>query len=207
MLDISKVNWSKDGSGLIPVVVQDYKSLQVLMVAFMNEESLKITLDTKKVTFWSRTRNRLWTKGETSGNFLNLIDISLDCDNDAILVYVDAEGPTCHTGNTSCFYEMKYKPSLMCITSLMKTILDRKINPLNESYTNKLFDSGIKRIAQKVGEEGVEVALAAVTGDNEELANEVADLIFHLLVLLESKNLKFEKVTDILYSRVGERKK
>jgi phosphoribosyl-ATP pyrophosphohydrolase/phosphoribosyl-AMP cyclohydrolase len=201
MLNIDEIDFTKLNDGLVPACIQDYKSMQVLMVGFMNKEALQKTLATKRVTFWSRTKNRLWTKGETSGNFLDVIDIGKDCDNDTILIYAKANGPTCHTGNISCF-TMNLKPSLFCLAELMKTIEERKNNAPEGSYTAKLFKDGTKRIAQKVGEEGVETALAAVAGDNIELANETADLIFHLLVLLANKNLEFSKVTDVLYSRM-----
>lgn len=198
-IDIDKIDFQKLNR-LIPVCIQDSQSFQVLMIGFMNEEALKITLKTKQVTFWSRTKNRLWVKGETSGNYLEVINLCLDCDNDSLLIYVKAIGTTCHTGTISCFGDIKENP--FSVTSeLIKTIGDRFHNPKPDSYTSKLFDEGIKRIAQKVGEEGLEVALAAVSSDKNELTGEIADLIFHLLVLMKKSEVSFDDVVDILKSR------
>jgi phosphoribosyl-ATP pyrophosphohydrolase/phosphoribosyl-AMP cyclohydrolase len=201
MLNIDEIDFTKLNNGLVPACIQDYKTMQLLMVGFMNKDALKMTLETKKVTFWSRTKSKLWVKGETSGNFLNVIAIGKDCDNDTILIYAKPDGSTCHTGNKSCF-TIDFKPSLYCLAKLSETIESRKKENSEGSYTAKLFEDGIKRIAQKVGEEGVETALAAVTGDEEELANESADLIFHLLVLLSAKGIDLAKVTDVLYKRM-----
>ncbi len=200
MLNIQDINFDKLG-GLIPVCVQDYASLQILMVGFMNQEALQCTLDTGFVTFYSRSKNRLWTKGETSDNFLSVVRYSLDCDNDSLLIFAKAAGPTCHTGDISCF-TTKDMPSQFWLSKLIEIIEDREKNPQLNSYTTKLFQEGTKRIAQKVGEEGVEVALAAVCGDDEELANEVVDLLFHLFVLLKSKNMDLEKIWDVLRERM-----
>jgi phosphoribosyl-ATP pyrophosphohydrolase/phosphoribosyl-AMP cyclohydrolase len=200
MIDVNTINFNKQ-AGLIPVCVQDYTSMQVLMMAFMNKEALEQSLLTKKVTFWSRTKQRLWTKGETSGNYLLVVDVLMDCDNDALLIYVTPVGPTCHTGKDSCF-NLDQASSLNCLEKLIKLIENRHEYPQENSYTTNLFNEGTKRIAQKVGEEGLEVAIAAVAGDDEELANESADLLYHLFVLLKQKELKFSAVTNILQDRM-----
>jgi phosphoribosyl-ATP pyrophosphohydrolase/phosphoribosyl-AMP cyclohydrolase len=197
---LEKINFDKLG-GLIPACIQDYATMQILMIGFMNKEALERTLVTKQVTFFSRSKNRLWTKGETSGNYLAVISYCLDCDNDALLIYAKASGPTCHTGDVSCF-NTALEPPLYSLAKMIATIEDRYHYPQNNSYTNKLFTAGTKRIAQKVGEEGVEVALAAVSDDNEELANETADLLFHLFVLLKNKKLDFSTITNILQKRM-----
>lgn len=159
MIDINQINFDKH-NGLISACIQDSQSLHVLMIGFMNKQALELTIQTGKVTFWSRTKNRLWVKGETSGNYLELLDISLDCDNDAVLLSVSPIGPTCHTGQNSCFGD--HKPnSLYIANKLINTIEDRFNEPKPGSYTSELFAQGVKRIAQKVGEEGLEVAIAA----------------------------------------------
>jgi phosphoribosyl-ATP pyrophosphohydrolase/phosphoribosyl-AMP cyclohydrolase len=172
------------------------------MQGFMNPDALKQTLNSGKVTFWSRSQQALWTKGETSGNYLNLKSIHTDCDDDCLLVLAEPIGPTCHTGTDSCFdNSIKTAPELALIATLERLIESRRKTLPEGSYTTELFNSGIKRIAQKVGEEGVETSLAAVAGDDEELLNESADLLFHLLVLLQARNLSLSQVVETLRSR------
>jgi phosphoribosyl-ATP pyrophosphohydrolase/phosphoribosyl-AMP cyclohydrolase len=201
MLDIKDIDFNKLGSGLVPCCVVDYQTNELLMVGFMNEMAVVKTQELKKVTFFSRTKNRLWTKGETSNNFLELIDMSLDCDNDTIIAYAKPCGPVCHTGNRTCFYKSNYLSSIDVINELSRVISERNKHRDEASYTVSLLKHGTKRCAQKVGEEGVEVALAAATNDNGELIKESADLIFHLLVLLELKGLSIYDVCEILKER------
>ena len=192
------IDWSKS-DGLVPVVVQDVASLRVLMLGYMNKEALDTTLKSNLVTFYSRTKQRLWQKGETSGHVLHLKSMKLDCDNDTLLAMVEPVGPTCHTGTQTCWGDDD-KPSLATLADLAAVIAERKANPVAGSYTTSLFNDGIARIAQKVGEEGVETALAAATkGAN--LADETADLLYHLFVLLEATGLKIDDVVKILHSR------
>lgn len=195
---LAKLDWKKTG-GLIPAIVQDAVSGRVLMLGYMNQEALSRTLETKKVTFFSRTKNRLWTKGETSGNFLHLIDIGTDCDNDTLLVLVKADGPTCHLGTTSCFGSLE--PEWQFLRDLELLLGSRRTADPSTSYTASLYARGTKRIAQKVGEEGVETALAATVHDREELKNEAADLVYHLLVLLQDQDLELADVIGILRDR------
>ncbi|WP_406608776.1 bifunctional phosphoribosyl-AMP cyclohydrolase/phosphoribosyl-ATP diphosphatase HisIE [Agarivorans sp. JK6] len=194
-----KINWDKV-EGLIPAVVQNDHSGQVLMLGYMNSDALAKTLDTGQVTFFSRTKQRLWTKGETSGNVLKLKGITLDCDQDTLLVAVDPIGPTCHLGNQSCF-DGHQEPKLTFIAQLQAVLAERKLADPEESYTASLFARGTKRICQKVGEEGVEVALAAMANDREELVNESSDLLYHLLVLLEKQEVGFDEVVACLQAR------
>ncbi|GAB1620841.1 MULTISPECIES: bifunctional phosphoribosyl-AMP cyclohydrolase/phosphoribosyl-ATP diphosphatase HisIE [Agarivorans] len=194
-----KINWDKV-EGLIPAVVQNDHSGQVLMLGYMNSDALAKTLDTEQVTFFSRTKQRLWTKGETSGNVLKLKGITLDCDQDTLLVAVDPIGPTCHLGNQSCF-DGHQEPKLTFIAQLQAVLAERKLADPEESYTASLFARGTKRICQKVGEEGVEVALAAMANDREELVNESSDLLYHLLVLLEKQEVGFDEVVACLQAR------
>ena len=195
--------WEKMG-GLIPAIVQDSVDGRVLMQGFMNREALDVTLDTGRVTFWSRSREQLWTKGETSGNYLDLVEIHVDCDRDCLLVRVVPEGPTCHLGTDSCFDgEGRVAPELAFLVDLECVIAERDNARPQGSYTTTLLEAGVKRIAQKVGEEGVETALAAVAGDDEELLNESADLIYHLLVLLRSRKLELGSMIDVLRKRHG----
>lgn len=196
--NLQELDWEKTG-GLIPAVVQDATSGRVLMLGYMNKESLEKTLAEKRVTFFSRTKNRLWTKGETSGNFLDLVDIGTDCDNDTLLVLVNAEGPTCHTGSTSCFGDLDSKWQFLRDLELL--LASRRTADPKSSYTASLYARGTKRIAQKVGEEGVETALAATVHDKEELKNEAADLVYHLLVLLQAEGLELAEVIGILRER------
>lgn len=200
---VDNLAWEKMGN-LIPAIVQDAFDGRVLMQGFMNKESLAATLESGKVTFWSRKRQQLWTKGETSGNTLDLVEIHADCDRDCLLVRACPEGPTCHLGADTCFDdEAKVIPELAFLAELERVIAKRDKNRPAGSYTTALLESGVKRIAQKVGEEGVETALAAVAGEDEELLNESADLIYHLLVLLRSRNLELGALVDVLNVRHG----
>jgi phosphoribosyl-ATP pyrophosphohydrolase/phosphoribosyl-AMP cyclohydrolase len=199
--DAEAVDWAK-GGGLVPAIVQEAGSLRVLMLGYMNREALQQTLATGLVTFFSRSKRRLWQKGETSGHVLRLREIRLDCDGDTLLVLAAALGPACHLGTRTCFGEDE-SPSLATLADLAATIRDRRQTPSPGSYTAKLFAAGIKRIAQKVGEEGVEVALAA--GNTEELAAESADLLYHLLVLLEASDVSLDDVMKILGQRAQAR--
>lgn len=196
--DIPALDWAKT-DGLIPAIVQDATSGQVLMLGCMNEEALAKTLETGKVTFFSRSKGRLWTKGETSNNWLHLVDIATDCDSDALLVLARPDGPTCHRGTVSCFSPLEHKWNFL--RSLEVLIEGRRNADPSTSYTAQLFARGTKRIAQKVGEEGVETALAATVKDKEELKNEAADLVYHLLVLLADADLELADVIDILRTR------
>lgn len=196
--DIEALDWGKN-AGLIPAVIEDAVSGRVLMLAYMNREALQKTLETKRVTFFSRSKGRLWTKGETSGNFLNLVDLAADCDKDTLLVTVNAEGPACHLGTTSCFGDLQSRWQFL--RDLEVLLASRKGADPATSYTASLYARGTKRIAQKVGEEGVETALAATVHDREELRNEAADLVYHLLVLLQAENLELADVIDILRER------
>lgn len=197
----NRIDWNKV-EGLVPAIVQDFQSSQVLMMGYMNPQALEKTLETKKVTFFSRTKERLWTKGETSGNVLQLENISLDCDNDTLLILVTPIGPTCHTGTTSCFDGDKQELSqLVWLHQLEQLLAKRKAADPDSSYTASLYARGTKRISQKVGEEGVEVALAATSGDKAELVCESADLIYHLLVLLQDQGLSMNDVINKLKER------
>ncbi|MFN3693523.1 MAG: bifunctional phosphoribosyl-AMP cyclohydrolase/phosphoribosyl-ATP diphosphatase HisIE [Ignavibacterium sp.] len=198
MIDISKLNFDKL-NGLIPAIVVDYSTEKILMLGFMNEEALRKTIETKKVTFFSRSKNRLWTKGETSGNFLILRNIISDCDDDSIIVYAEPQGPTCHTGNYSCFGIEKDEINFLDI--LNDLIYDRKKNLPEGSYTSELFNSGSDRIIQKVGEEAVEVIIAAKNKSRKEIVYESADLLYHLMVMLADNDLKLSEVVDELKSR------
>lgn len=191
------IDFSKSG-GLVPVVIQDENTLEVLMLGYMNEEAFIKTEAEGKVTFFSRTKNRLWTKGEESGNFLYVKSISIDCDNDTLLIKVDPVGPTCHTGSRSCF-QTEYNQNF--IFQLEGIIKDRFENPVESSYVNKLRQKGLNKIAQKVGEEGVETVIAALAQTEDDLINEASDLVFHLLVLLKEKNLNLQTIAKNLESR------
>ncbi|MBN2349856.1 MAG: bifunctional phosphoribosyl-AMP cyclohydrolase/phosphoribosyl-ATP diphosphatase HisIE [Bacteroidales bacterium] len=195
-LDFTKLN------GLIPAVVQDNKTNIVLMVGFMNEEALKKTQQEGLVTFFSRTKNRLWTKGEESGNVLQVVEIIPDCDSDTVLIKAIPTGPVCHTGNDTCFNEFnKINQSVNFLSELQDLIDDRKKNLPEGSYTTKLFNKGINKIAQKVGEEAVEVVIEAKDNNDELFLNETADLLYHLIVLLSQKNLRIENVIEVLKGR------
>ncbi|EAI7269137.1 bifunctional phosphoribosyl-AMP cyclohydrolase/phosphoribosyl-ATP diphosphatase HisIE [Campylobacter lari] len=197
---IKSINWQKVNN-LIPVIIQDYHSCEVLMQGFMNEQALRESFKHQKVVFYSRTKERLWMKGEQSGNFLHIIDMGLDCDRDCILILVKAQGATCHTGDTSCFEALSKKADFVFLSRLEKLINSRKSTCASSSYTAELFSKGTKRIAQKVGEEGVETALAATVKDKDELINEAADLLYHLEVLLADANLSLNDVIAKLKER------
>lgn len=187
--EVSSLDWEK-GNGLLPAIVQDAQSGVVLMLGYMNREALQATLSHKRVTFFSRTKNRLWTKGETSGHFLELVSVQADCDKDALLVVADPKGPTCHTGARSCFGNVLTDAQGVSFLTRLEAVIAERIRDRPEgSYTARLWTQGPRRIAQKVGEEGVEVALAAVTQPDDRLVAESADLLFHLALLLKSRNL------------------
>jgi phosphoribosyl-ATP pyrophosphohydrolase/phosphoribosyl-AMP cyclohydrolase len=200
--DIDQLDWSK-GDGLLPAVVQDADSEAVLMLAFMNREALQETLKRGRVVFYSRTRQKLWEKGETSGNTLQLVSVQADCDHDSLLVRAHAMGPTCHRNTTTCFGDGSPPRSegLGFLAQLQNVIADRIAQNPEGSYTAKLYSQGIRRMAQKVGEEGVEVALAAQSGDNAELVSEAADLLFHLALLLRARDLSLDAVAAELSAR------
>lgn len=192
-----KLNFTKL-NGLIPAIIQDYKTKEVLMLGFMNEQALNKTIEEKVVTFFSRTKQRLWTKGETSGNFLKVIEVSTDCDNDTILILAQPTGAVCHTGNRTCF---NLKDKIFDLNYLQKVIDQRKIEMPEGSYTTKLFEKGINKIAQKVGEEAVELIIEAKDNNDVLFLNEAADLVYHLLVLLSAKGFHIEDVVKILEER------
>lgn len=197
MIESTKIDFSKQ-NGLVPCIVQDADSGVVLMLGFMNKEAFEKTLRGKKVTFFSRSKQRLWTKGETSGNFLHLVDILPDCDNDTLLVKVNPAGPACHTGADTCFNETNTGWNL---SALEKVILDRKSSPKQGSYTTTLFNSGLNKIAQKVGEEAVELVIEAKDNNRELFLNEAADLMYHYLVLLQAKGHSLGDVEGVLKER------
>ena len=204
-MNIESLAWEKM-DGLIPAIVQDSFDGRVLMQGYMDCDALEVTLETGKVAFWSRSRQEIWIKGETSGNTLDLVDIHPDCDGDSLLIRARPEGPTCHLGKDSCYddEEGKVTPELAFLAQLECVITQRNDDRPEGSYTSKLLDTGIKRIAQKVGEEGVETALAAVAGEDEELLNESADLLYHLLVLLCSRKLELGSLVEVLKLRHGD---
>ncbi len=203
MIDIDSLAWEKMNF-LLPAIVQDAFDGRVLMQGFMSRDALEITLKTGKVTFWSRSREELWTKGESSGHSLALRQVIADCDKDSLLVLATPSGPVCHLNTPTCFdREGAQTPSLQFLSDLEKIILKRDEERPAGSYTTELLNAGVKRIAQKVGEEGVETALAAVVGNDEETLNESADLIYHLLVLLRSRKLSLDKLMAVLLSRHG----
>lgn len=191
-IDFDKLN------GLVPCVVQDATTQKVLMVAFMNVEAYEKTVREKKVTFYSRSKKRLWTKGETSGNSLELVEILQDCDNDSLLVKVNPKGPTCHTGADTCFNEKNEGWNLNRLEVLIK---DRRANPKKGSYTTSLFEAGLNKIAQKVGEEAVELVIEAKDDNKELFLNEAADLLYHYLVLLQAKGMSLDDVKAVLKKR------
>jgi len=194
---LDELAWDKQ-DGLLPAIVQDATTLRVLMLGYMDREALRLTLQTRNATFYSRSRAKLWTKGETSGNTLGVVSVAADCDRDTLLVLAHPRGPTCHLGTSSCF--SPHAASSM-IGELDALVDARERERPKDSYTTKLLDSGIARIAQKVGEEGVEVALAAVTGDDTQLLGEGADLIYHLIVLLRARGLSMRDVEAVLEQR------
>ncbi|MEJ5350340.1 MAG: bifunctional phosphoribosyl-AMP cyclohydrolase/phosphoribosyl-ATP diphosphatase HisIE [Melioribacteraceae bacterium] len=204
MIDLNAIDFSKN-SGLVPAIVVDNFTGQVLMLGFMNQEALQKTIDTKLVTFYSRTRKSLWTKGETSKNYLHLVDIKTDCDNDTLLVIAKPDGPTCHLGNYSCFGNEKSNTKFL--DYLFELIKERKEKLPEGSYTTKLFQSGLNRIIQKVGEEAVETIIAAKNENRNEIINEVSDLIYHLFVMLAQKNIELQEVLNNLIDRHYQKQK
>ncbi len=201
-LEIENIDWQKS-DGLIPAIVQCASSARVLMLGYVNQAALNHTFATQNVTFFSRSKNRLWTKGETSGHTLKLVDAFLDCDRDTVLFFAHANGPTCHNGTCTCFDAVgkAVGPKLSFLSDLDELIETRKRDLPEGSYTTKLFTGELRRIAQKVGEEGVETALAAVAQDDAALTGEAADLIFHLLVLLRARGLGLPEVLAVLAQR------
>lgn len=196
-----KVDFTKSAHGLIPAIIQDSETKTVLMLGYMNEESLQKTIETQKVTFFSRSKQRLWTKGEESGNFLNLVDIKNDCDGDTLLIQAKPVGPTCHTGADTCWQE-ENKENYGFISSLENTIKTRRENADSEkSYVASLFEKGINKIAQKVGEEAIEVVIEAKDDNDDLFLSESADLLFHYLILLQAKGFQLNDVVDVLKKR------
>lgn len=195
-----KIDFEK-GQGLVPAVIQDYETRHVLMLGYMNEEAYRKTVETGKVTFWSRSRNTLWTKGETSGNFLNVIDIKNDCDGDTLLVKVRPDGPTCHTGADTCWGEKNEQNPLLFLAELQDFIEKRHEEMPEGSYTTSLFRDGLNRMAQKVGEEALELVIEACNGTDERLIYEGSDMLYHLIVLLTSKGLRIEDMVAELRER------
>ncbi|MBR1468445.1 MAG: bifunctional phosphoribosyl-AMP cyclohydrolase/phosphoribosyl-ATP diphosphatase HisIE [Bacteroidaceae bacterium] len=195
-----KINFEK-GQGLVPAVIQDYETRHVLMLGYMNEEAYRKTVETGKVTFWSRSRNTLWTKGETSGNFLNVIEIKNDCDGDTLLVQVRPDGPTCHTGADTCWGEKNEQNPLLFLAELQDFIEKRHEEMPEGSYTTSLFKDGLNRMAQKVGEEALELVIEACNGTDERLIYEGSDMLYHLIVLLTSKGLRIEDMAAELRER------
>ena len=204
-----KIDFEK-GGGLVPAIIQDAQTKKVLMLGYMNQEAYEKTVETKKVTFWSRSRNCLWTKGETSGNFLNLIDIKVDCDNDTLLVQAIPDGPTCHKGTGTCWGEdnvaeqessMLNGNPLLFLTELQDFINRRHEEMPEGSYTTSLFKDGVNRMAQKLGEEALEAVIEACNGSKEKLVYEASDMIYHLIVLLTSKGLRIEDIAAELQKR------
>lgn len=198
--DINAIDFNKSSDGLIPVVVQDSATLQVLMLGYMNKKALSQTLQTKKVTFFSRSKQRLWVKGETSENYLLLQDVFIDCDQDTILIMARPCGPTCHTGSISCFSEQKLS-GLGHIGMVDQVIQDRIANPTEGSYTHKLISRGLNKVAQKVGEEAVEVVIAALAETREDYLGEMTDLIYHSLVLLHAQGMNLDDIAEVIAER------
>ena len=206
-------NLKFNNSNLIPAIIQDFNTNEILMLGYMNKESILLTIESKTVWFFSRSRNKLWNKGETSGNFLNLVEITADCDYDTLLIKAIPKGPTCHTGKNSCFFntfssiEVNGKtkktnsPKLEYLQILYNLINDRKINPKNNSYTNYLFDKGIDKILKKIGEEASEVIIASKNNKKSEIVYETSDFLYHLLVLLNYFEINLEDIINELISR------
>ena len=193
-----KIDFSKTTDGLVPVIVQEYNTLKVLMLGYMNQAAYEKTQKENRVTFFSRSKNRLWTKGETSGNYLNVKNIQLDCDNATLLIQAAPNGPTCHTGATTCFKDETPKGF---IYTLQSTIASRIDNNKRDSYTNQLYQKGINKVAQKVGEEAVELVIEAKDNNLDLFKNEAADLLYHYLILLKTKGLKLEDIEKVLKER------
>lgn len=199
MIDLDKINFEKVG-GLVPAVIQDASSKQMLMLGYMSKDAIQKTLETGKVTFYSRTKERLWTKGESSGNFLLLKEILLDCDGDTLLIKAEPVGPVCHTGADTCFEESNRSKTAF-IDHLRAIIKERKNNPTDQSYTASLFAKGINKVAQKVGEEAVEIVIEAKDDNKALFMGEAADLLYHYLVLLEAKGYELDEVMQVLIDR------
>ncbi|MCB0731023.1 MAG: bifunctional phosphoribosyl-AMP cyclohydrolase/phosphoribosyl-ATP diphosphatase HisIE [Ignavibacteriae bacterium] len=204
MIEIEKLNFEKQ-NGLLPAIIVDVTTDKVLMLGFMNNEALQQTVEKQKVVFFSRTKNKLWLKGETSGNYLNVVSIESDCDDDTLLIYANPDGPTCHTGNYSCFAEVD-KNNIKFLDYLFKLVKQRKIDLPENSYTTTLFNRGSDRIIQKVGEESVETVIAAKNKDREEIVNETSDLIFHLFVMLADQGIEFSEIISNLQKRHSDKK-
>ena len=198
-INLDKIDWDK-GQGLVPAIVQNIDGGQILMLAYMDRAALAQTVSGKKVTFFSRSKNRLWTKGETSGNWLDFISGEMDCDADTLLIQARPQGPSCHTGSVTCFNDQTPN-NIGFLDQLGILIAERHKTMPEGSYTTSLFNEGKARIAQKVGEEGVELALARMKDDNKELANEAADLLFHMMVLLEDAGLSLTDAISVLQTR------
>lgn len=194
------IDYSKHPNGLVPAIVQDAQTKTVLMLGYMNADAVAKTQDTKKVTFFSRSKNRLWTKGEESGNFLNLADMTVDCDKDALLIQATPIGPTCHKGSDTC-WDKENTPNYGFLSVLETIIADRKNNPTEKSYVASLLAKGINKVAQKVGEEAVETVIEAKDSNSDLFLNESADLLFHLLILLQAKGFSLHDVVDVLENR------
>lgn len=194
------IAFDKSPDGLIPAIIQDSITGKVLMLGYMNAEAYQKTMTDKIVTFFSRSKQRLWTKGETSNNFLHVKNVLVDCDGDTILIYASPDGPTCHTGDDTCFQEVN-DGKVLFINHLRAVIKDRKVNPLDKSYTSELFQKGVNKVAQKVGEEAVELVIEAKDDNKELFLGEAADLFYHYLVLLEQKNYTFDEVLEVLIKR------
>ncbi|WP_286755793.1 bifunctional phosphoribosyl-AMP cyclohydrolase/phosphoribosyl-ATP diphosphatase HisIE [Roseivirga sp. UBA838] len=199
LTDINQVDFEKE-NGLVPAIIQDLKTAKVLMLGYMNKEALEKTLHTGKVTFFSRSKQRLWTKGETSENYLQLKSVAVDCDSDSLLVLVEPKGPTCHTGSDTCWDEINVN-NIQFLSYLTQVIKERKQLPTDESYVARLFSKGINKVAQKVGEEAVEVVIEAKDNDDKLFLNESADLLFHLMMLLEAKGYTLNEVVSVLKER------
>ncbi len=194
------IDFEKMG-GLVPAIVQDADTLRVLMLGYMNEQAYKKTLETKKVTFWSRSHQALWTKGETSGNFLHLVEVKIDCDGDTLLVKAHPDGPTCHTGSDTCWGETNQRNPLLFLSEL-NDFIERRYEEMPEgSYTTSLFRNGLNRMAQKVGEEAIELVIEATNGTKERIIYEGSDMLYHLIVLLTSKGLRIEDLAAELIER------
>ncbi len=198
-MDVNAFDWDK-GDGLLPAVIQDSENLRILMLGYMNKEALAQTIETKRATFFSRSKQRIWTKGETSGNFLDLVSLEIDCDKDTILVQAKPRGPACHLNKETCFND-ESGDAVLFLKTLSEIIKQRNQDRPDDSYTTKLFKDGKSRIAQKVGEESVELVLACMKEDKQEILSEAADLVFHIMVLLENAELNISEVCDVLSVR------
>ena len=195
------IDFDKQTNGLIPAIIQDAKTDKVLMLGYMNKEALEKTEEEGIVTFFSRSKQRLWTKGETSNNFLHVIEITNDCDGDTLLIKVNPDGPTCHTGADTCWNEVNSPGQAGWLNHLKAVIRDRKNNPSEKSYTASLFEKGTNKIAQKVGEEAVELVIEAMDSNDNLFKGEAADLLFHYLILLEQRGIDFDEIIDVLRER------